>query len=222
MFSISELLTPFGEEKYKIVTSQEALNDIIEKTILPAAIPLKTLKLVVTRKRLHIRGIIDGLKIEQLSRLKTSELHFDIGLSKQEVHRDEVFLAIRKFRVYSPRKFDIWQWVNRYTTIIQSKIIQGLTTSETPFYESRKLKELCFDLKFVLNQVPTEINLLGNVSIMNLGFEKKRIVWYIQSNVVLKSIIDYLGPGFISVEKLDIDVDAQKLLTDFDFSEEES
>ena len=63
------------------------------------------------------------------------------------------------------------------------------------------------------------MNLLGKIAVQNLGFEKREIVWYIESNVVLKSLFDYFGTDYMKVEKMDLNTDALKLLTDFSFDD---
>ena len=64
------------------------------------------------------------------------------------------------------------------------------------------------------------MNLLGKIKILNIAFDRKKIIWYLESNVVLKSIIDYLGPKYAEVEKMDEHSEALRLLTDLDLEDE--
>jgi len=219
MLSITEVLGPLGKEQYKVITYQDKLNEIVSRKILPESQSLRRLKLVITNKLLHLRGIIfePELKIKSI---KPGDIFFDLSFTKEEIHRDEVILKIRKFRIYNPnRRIDLWKLIDRYSNVLREKIMKGLTGENTPFYELETADTLYFDLKYVLNQIPTEANLLGHIAILNVAFEKRRIVWYIESNFVLKSIIDYLGPDYLEVEQVDLDIDALKLLTDLNFDD---
>ncbi len=211
-----------GKEQYKVITAQNALNQLIDEHVLPRAQGLRRLKLLITDKLLHIRGVVFQPDIKTTKTLKAGDIFFDLTLIKEEIRKDEVYLDIKKFKIYNPkRRVDIWRFIDKYSTTIRKKIMLGLTGPSSPFFEIDPLKKLCFDLKFVLNKIPTEVSLLGEIGIRNVGLERRQLVWYIESNFVLKSVIDYLGPRNLLVEKVDENQDALRLLTDFQFETDE-
>lgn len=219
IFSLNQILNPLGEEQYKVVTHQLRLNQLFRENLLPNLPSLKMLKLMLTRGTLHIRGIIkEPEHIRKKYHIKLGDIFFDITLHKEEIIRDEVFLRVGKFKVFNPKKrFDLVKIINRHSTTIQEKILEGFTGPKSPFFIEDPLKKIKFDLKWVLNRIPTEANLLGRVQILNVGFEPRRIVWYLQSNLMLRTILDYYGPDYIEVQKVDLNIDALRLLTDFPF-----
>lgn len=220
MLTIAQLFNPLGADKYKVITDQARLNDLVHEMILPGAKPLKAMRIVITRSRIHIRGIVEPVDTK-LEKLKSGDLHFNISLTKQEVRQDEVFLNIKKFKIYNLNKhLDLYRIINRYSAVLSNKILNGLTSADTPFRLEQNNKIICFDLKFILSHVPSEMNLLGKIKILNIAFDRKKIIWYLESNVVLKSIIDYLGPKYAEVEKMDEHSEALRLLTDLDLEDE--
>ena len=140
-------------------------------------------------------------------------------LEKEEVFADAVFLYIRKFRAYSPgQKIDLIKWIDRFSNRVRREILAGITRTPSPLKVTEdNEKRIAFDLNFILKRIPSEMNMLGKVRILNVAFEKKQIIWYIESNLLQRSILDGLGPEYAEVDKIDPLQDSLRLLTDFPF-----
>ena len=81
MLTIAQLFNPLGADKYKVITDQARLNDLVHEMILPEAKPLKAMRIVITRSRIHIRGIVEPINTK-LEKLKSGDLHFNISLTR--------------------------------------------------------------------------------------------------------------------------------------------
>lgn len=214
--NIQFLLNPLGPEKYKVITIQEKLNKLLYEKVVKDNEQVKVFKLLLTQGRAHLRGILREPEDVPWN-IKLGEIYFNITLAKDEVRGEEVVLDILKFKVFNPKKkIDLVKWLDKYSKRLKTEILQGLTKN-SPLFIVEPLKKIGFDLRFVLKKVPQEMKNLGKFRILNVTFEKKRIIWFIESNLLQKSMIDILGPNYIDVEKLDITNDALRLLTDLPF-----
>ncbi|MCS6983972.1 MAG: hypothetical protein NZM25_02445 [Leptospiraceae bacterium] len=210
------LLSPLGTEKYKVITSQEKLNKLLYHKVVEKSQEVLSFKLVLTKGRVHLRGIIrEPEKVPW--NLKLGEIYFNLSLVKEEVREDKLFVRVVKFSVFNPKKRLDWiRLIDRYSEKIRREILDGLCEN-SPLSEIEPFKVLAFDLNFILKKIPKEMKPLGKIKILNVSFERKKIIWYIESNFLQRSLLDLLGPEYIEVEKIDPTLDALRLLTDFPF-----
>lgn len=210
------LLLPLGTEKYKVITPQKKLNALLQKKIVEKNREVLAFRLLLTKGRVYLRGIIREPENTPWN-IKLGEIYFKLCLVKREVEEQKLILEIVSFRVLSlRRKINIVRILDRYTDRIRREILEALCEN-SPLAVLEPLKVLSFDLNFILRKVPKEMRHLGKIRILNVSFEQKKILWYIESNMVQKSLLDLLGPDYIEVEKLDFAQDALRLLTDFPF-----
>lgn len=199
---------------YKAVTKQESLNQLLAEHVVTHFDRLKSLRFLCARRLIHLRGVIREGQ-EKIFGLPTGEIYFDFQLKKEEVTAHTVKLRLTKSRFFSNRRPDMIRLSTRFSHKLQNIILYHLTRGDSPFFMvNRKKRFLGFDLNFILMQIPPELDALGKVKIVNVAFEPKRIVWYIDSNLVLQSLVQIFKPDYIQIEQIEMEVDAQKLLTD--------
>lgn len=217
MLSIQQLFNPLGDEKYKVITFQKELNLQLQKKVLPYAPDLLELRMLCARNVLHLRGVIKAPE-EKRKGFKIHDIYFDMALLKERVEADLVTLRIREFKLFNPgRRWDIIKIANKYSNRLRHMVLREFTSEKSPFYWEEGSEVLRFDLNYVLRAIPVEMNLLGEIRIINLSFEPKQISWYLESNLFLRSLLDSMGPHYVEVEKIDLAQDAIRLLTDFPF-----
>lgn len=214
--TLSEILNPLGSENYKLITHQKRLNSMLEKRILPYSEDLLEVKIIPMEGVVQFRGLIKEPDV--LRKVKAGDIYFTISLVKDEITEQEIYLNIKQFKVFNPKKkVDILKIINKYSRIIQKRILDGFTGPKSPFDLVDPYKQIKFNLNYILEQIPTEVNLLGRVKILNISFESNKIIWYINSGLMIKNVINYFGPNYIEFEKVDTNIDAIKLLTDLPF-----
>lgn len=202
------------DEQYKIITLQSKLNQILQDTIVSKQARLRRLKILASRKFLHLRGIIYEPDVRILTK-KTGEIFFDIKLRKDEVHSETVVLEIVNFKIFAPgKRFDIVKWIDKAFGKVKTEILTGFTGANSPLFLIEHQKKLGFDLNFFLRQIPAEMDVLGKIRIENVAFEAGKIVWYIESNILLKSVLSFFRPDYMIIEKIDANQDVISLLTD--------
>lgn len=199
---------------YKAVTTQSSLNQILAEHVVPHFDRLKSLRFLCARRLLHLRGIIHQGD-EKILGLKTGDIYFDFQLQKEEVTAHTVKMRLTKSRFWSNARPDMIRLSSRFTGKLQHTILYHLTRGDSPFFMvNRKKRFVGFDLNFILMQIPPELDALGKVKIVNVAFEPRRIVWYIDSNLVLQSLVQIFKPDYIQLEQIEMETDAHKLLTD--------
>jgi hypothetical protein len=199
---------------YKAVTRQVVLNDLLRDHVVVHYDRLISLRLLCANRSLHLRGVIrEGH--ERVMGLKTGQIYFDFQLKKEEVTAHTVKMRLTKSRFFSSRKPDMIRLSTRFSSKLEDIILYHLTRGDSPFFMVNKKKRFFgFDLNFILMQIPPEVDILGKIKIVNVAFEPRRIVWYIDSNLVLQSLVHIFKPDYIEIEQLDLGADEQKLLTD--------
>jgi hypothetical protein len=199
---------------YKAVTRQVVLNDLLRDHVVVHYDRLISLRLLCANRSLHLRGVIrEGH--ERVMGLKTGQIYFDFQLKKEEVTAHTVKMRLTKSRFFSSRKPDMIRLSTRFSSKLEDIILYHLTRGDSPFFMVNKKKRFFgFDLNFILMQIPPEVDILGKIKIVNVAFEPRRIVWYLDSNLVLQSLVHIFKPDYIEIEQLDLGADEQKLLTD--------
>lgn len=199
---------------YKAVTRQVTLNKLLEEHVVSRFERLKSIRFLCAHRAIHLRGIIrEGS--EKVIGLKTGEIYFDFQLLKEEVTAHTVKMRMAKARFFSSGKPDMIKLSARFSHKLQNIILYHLTRGDSPFFMvNRKKRFVGFDLNFILMQIPPELDVLGKIKIVNVAFEPRRIVWYLESNLVLQSLVQIFKPDYIEIEQIEQESDAQKLLTD--------
>jgi hypothetical protein len=199
---------------YKAVTRQVVLNELLRDHVVRHYERLISLRLLCAHRALHLRGIIrEGH--ERVFGFKTGKIYFDFQLKKEEVTAHTVKMCLTKSRFFSSRKPDMIRLSTRFSSKLEDIILYHLTRGDSPFFMVNKKKRFFgFDLNFILMQIPPEVDILGKIRILNVAFEPRRVVWYLDSNVVLQSLVQIFKPHYIEIEQLELGADEQRLLTD--------
>lgn len=199
---------------YKAVTRQVTLNKLLDEHVVSRFERLKSIRFLCTHRAIHLRGVLrEG--DEKILGLKTGEIYFDFQLLKEEVTAHTVKMRMAKARFFSSGKPDMIKLSSRFSSKLQNIILYHLTRGDSPFFMvNRRKRFVGFDLNFILMQIPPELDALGKIKIVNVAFEAKRIVWYLDSNLVLKSLVQFFKPDYIEIEQIEMESDAHKLLTD--------
>lgn len=199
---------------YKAVTRQRVLNQLLQEFVVNRYDRLKSLRFLCASRSIHLRGIIHEGD-EKILGLRTGDIYFDFHLLKEEVTAHTVKMRLHQSRFFSARRPDIIKLSSRFSSKLQDTILYHLTRGDSPFFMvNRRKRFIGFDLNFILMQIPPELDALGKIRITNVAFEPRRIVWYVDSNLVLKSLVQIFKPDYIEIEQIEMESDAQKLLTD--------
>ena len=199
---------------YKAVTRQRVLNQLLQEFVVNRYDRLKSLRFLCANRSMHLRGIIHEGDDKKFG-LRTGDNYFDFHLLKEEVTAHTVKMRLHNSRFFSARRPDIIKLSSRFSNKLQDTLLYHLTRGDSPFFMvNRRKRFIGFDLNFILMQIPPELDVLGKVRITNVAFEPRRVVWYIDSNLVLKSLVQIFKPDYIEIEQIEMETDAQKLLTD--------
>ncbi|HRP70032.1 MAG TPA: hypothetical protein PLY93_10915 [Turneriella sp.] len=204
---------------YKAITRQASLNRLLLEHVVPRFERVKKIRFLCAKKTIHLRGIIrEG--DERIFGMKTGDIYFDFRMLKEEVGAQSVKMRLSKTKLMSSARPDMIKWSNRFSNKIEDILLYHFTRGDSPFFMvNRKRRFIGFDLNFILMQIPPELDVLGKINIVNVSFEPRRIVWYLNSNLVLQSVVQMFKPEYIEIEKIEAEADAQRLLTDINLIE---
>ena len=215
MIEIADIFHPLGNEKYKAVLLQSELNQILIEKVLPIKPRLKTISVDVHHQELLLSGIASPI-IKEGSLLKPDNVHFQVVLHKHETFKDSVLFDIKKIRVFSPEnKIDYVRIFNLFSNRLKKLLMAEFCKPGSPFEMTIPLKQMRFHFDFIMRRIPENVQHLGHINILNVSIEAEKIIWFLESNLLLRSILDTLGPKFIHLERFDPDRDTLRLLTDF-------
>ncbi|MCX7633284.1 MAG: hypothetical protein N2Z22_08135 [Turneriella sp.] len=202
---------------YKAITRQSALNDLLHDYVVPHHDRLLSLRFLCAHRALHLRGIIrEGS--ERVIGFRTGKIYFDFQLKKEEVTAHTVKVRLAHSRFFSSRRPDMIRLSSRFSSKLEDILLYHLTRGDSPFFMvNRKKRYFGFDLNFILMQIPPQADILGKVRILNVAFERKRIVWYVESSLLMQTLAHFFKPDYIEFEQLELGADEQRLLTDINW-----
>lgn len=215
MIEIADFFHPLGNEKYKAILSQTELNQILIDKVLPIKPRLKTINVDVNNQELLLSGVANPI-FKEGAFFKPNSVHFEVVLHKHETFKDSVLFDIKKIRVFSPSStVDYVRFFNFLSSKLKKLLMAEFCKPGSPFEMTIPLKQMRFHFDFIMRRIPENVQHLGHINILNVSIESEKIIWFLESNLLLRSILDTLGPKFIHLEKFDPDRDTLRLLTDF-------
>lgn len=215
MIEIADFFHPLGNEKYKAILSQTELNQILIDKVLPIKPRLKTINVDVNNQELLLSGVANPI-LKEGAFFKPNSVHFEVVLHKHETFKDSVLFDIKKIRVFSPSStVDYVRFFNFLSSKLKKLLMAEFCKPGSPFEMTIPLKQMRFHFDFIMRRIPENVQHLGHINILNVSIESEKIIWFLESNLLLRSILDTLGPKFIHLEKFDPDRDTLRLLTDF-------
>lgn len=215
MIEIADFFHPLGNEKYKAILSQTELNQILIDKVLPLKPRLKTINVDVNNQELLLSGVANPI-LKEGAFFKPNSVHFEVVLHKHETFKDSVLFDIKKIRVFSPSStVDYVRFFNFLSSKLKKLLMAEFCKPGSPFEMTIPLKQMRFHFDFIMRRIPENVQHLGHINILNVSIESEKIIWFLESNLLLRSILDTLGPKFIHLEKFDPDRDTLRLLTDF-------
>lgn len=215
MIEIADFFHPLGNEKYKAILSQTELNQILIDKVIPLKPRLKTINVAVNNQELLLSGVANPI-FKEGAYFRPDNVHFEVVLHKHETFKDSVLFDIKKIRVFSPSStVDYVRFFNFLSSKLKKLLMAEFCKPGSPFEMTIPLKQIRFHFDFIMRRIPENVQHLGHINILNVSVEPEKIIWFLESNLLLRSILDTLGPKFIHLEKFDPDRDTLRLLTDF-------
>lgn len=209
------LFNPLGNEKYKAIVHQPDLNQILIDKVLPLKPRLREINIEVQNGELVLFGIAEPLPLNY-EWLSPKSVFFRVRLQKQETLPDCVLFSIKEMKVSAPQiRFDYVRIYNFFSKKLKVLLMHEFCKPGSPFDMPVHLKQLRFNFEFIRKRIPENVRQLGHITVLNVSIESGRIVWFVESNLILKSLIDTWGPKYIKLEQFDPGQDTLRLLTDF-------
>jgi hypothetical protein len=200
--------------RYKILLHEKALNKLLHGEITEASPEIDEFRITFYDKFSKIQGRIQIGKEYSKKLLGLKTLGFRIILVVDKIDNNTIIFNIKKFSIFIPgrKRLDILYLFSKLSNRIQRKFVEIFSELETPFVFSANLETLEMDMNYFVTSLDSLSGFLGRVRLDFCLFSKGDFVLFAYSNVILKSLIKIFGPDFISVERLDYEMDVYKLL----------
>jgi hypothetical protein len=63
-----------------------------------------------------------------------------------------------------------------------------------------------------LEKVPDYMNSLGDIRIVNVRAQENRILFYVNTNLIMVNLVDTFGPEYLSLEEIKYDKESMQML----------
>jgi len=142
-------------------------------------------------------------------------IHYRVRLKPESVKHNKVHCRIVGYRVWDTKKrrFDFVRWFGRVDPFHKKRVLKSILRN---FPEVLSLAgfqwEVLVDLNYFLRMGPP---LAGSIEIQNVvpaPHEPDKIFFYAKSSSILKPLMDFFGPEYLSVDEIEEHVDEMTLL----------
>lgn len=214
--NFTDLVNPLADNLYKIVLSLEALNPRLEQYAIRKTETIASMRLSARKGLVILRGVYvpaAGRKIKNLY----DEIGFNLMLEVQGVSGNEVLFKVKRTGLHNPRarRFDPVRWAGAVLPGVRKQIIGALCRNLPHILRTNEeFNEIWFNTGYYLAKVPAYMNSLGDIRIVNVRAQENRILFYVNTNLIMVNLVDQFGPEYLSLEEIKADKESMQMLWD--------
>ncbi len=210
--SFTDLVNPLAENLYKIVLSLEALNPVLEKFVQSRAAYISSMRLSARKGRVILRGVY----VPQEKKLRSLYDHigFNLILEIESVNGNEVLLKVARTGLHNPgaRLFDPLRWAAVLPPVRRSLATALVRAMPSILRTNEEANRLWFNTGYYLAKVPAYMNSLGDIRIVSVRARENRVLFYVNTNVIMVNFVDQFGPQYLSLEEIKYDQESIQML----------
>jgi hypothetical protein len=194
---------PSSKSNYRATLSLISLKPLIDQEIVNETEGLESLDFHSRKGELILTGIYNprGLYIPRI--LKMNDLRYRVTLKPIWVKNNKVRFKITSYhlkKLDSNSKWDLVYLFSRLEPFHKRILLQEIVDSFPTVFSLTKLKhEIKFDLTYFLMKIPS---LAGQIEITHVDLDAGNVYFFIQSSKILKPLLDFFGPQYISIDYL--------------------
>ncbi|MBX7056588.1 MAG: hypothetical protein K1X75_00890 [Leptospirales bacterium] len=205
---LSEFANPLASRMYKLVVSLPALNPILQKYVAQPSRTIESLSVGSSDGTVVFRGIYLPREDHTLASLGYKRVGFLAETQPLSNEGSLVRLAIRKFRLLDPSEatVDLMRLASKFVPAIQRRFAQSLARTAPAVFSapSDDGDTIAMNMDYFLERVPGYTSMLGELRLMRVFVRTdERVVFFVQTNLILRQLAEFFGPQFISIEELE-------------------
>lgn len=183
----------------KIILFLENVSPLLHKKISKNRSYITELKLTSHKDKLSLEGDVDPSSYFLARLLKIQRIHFKAKLRVVSIEQNIVRFRFVSYSLDNPgkKKWDIVRIISRFDPYHKKKILNTIVDGFPEVFRLTPIAgEILLSLNYFMNQVPS---LAGKIQVVSADLHNNRVVFHARSNVILKPLMDVLGPQYVKV-----------------------
>lgn len=209
----TDMVNPLADNLYKIALGLEALTPRVEAYARSKSPTLISIRLSARKGRVIVRGVFQPPEGSMGSLYK--ELGFHLILEIKGISNNEVLLEVARTGLYKPGagRFDLVRWAGAVLPGVRASIVSALVKGMPRSLRTNDERtRMWFNCKVYLEKVPDYMNSLGDIRIVNVRAQENRILFYVNTNLIMVNLVDTFGPEYLSLEEIKYDKESMQML----------
>lgn len=190
---------PGIQSNSKIVIFLENVAPVLHKKVSSTRPYIQSLLLKTLDSNLRLEGSLDSSSYWIAKILGIRSIHYRVDLKIVQIEGNVVRFRIQSYSLRNPdsKKWDMVNIFSRWDRIHKTKILKAVTESYPAILRLTPIRdEVLFNLNYYLGLVPS---LAGKIQVVSADLQNDRVVFHARSNVILKPLMDLLGPEYVKV-----------------------
>ncbi len=207
--SIDMLLNAADElrEDYKVSLNLRYINELLFLQVVEETENLDTFTIDSNKGKVYLEGNFITKYYPLAKFFRIDSVNYIVELTPIWVRHNHVRFRISDFKIWDgrPRKFDLVRLISRIDIFHKRYILQTIVKLFPNFLSLTRLNnEIRVNLDYFLNK----INTAHNIEIKKLSAHNHKILFYVRSNIIVKSLMDMFGIDIVVVEPVRLDADS--------------
>ena len=209
-----------GGRMYKLVLRLDALNPVLEKYVVQPYRHLEALQVTSVEGLVRFEGIYLPPTDHRLATLGYPRVGIEAEFAVRENERSLVYLGVHRFRLREPGRgrVDPIRLASRFLPGMQTRFLKALAKTLPSIFSlpvGREVPCIAMNLDYFLSKVPAYVSSLGEVRLDRISIRNdNRVHFFLQTNTILKNLVDFFGPEYLQLEELEDHRDFLELLWD--------
>lgn len=213
---LTDFANPLAGRIYKLILNLESLNPALQKYVAEPSRLLERLSVSSETGAVLMHGIYLPQPEDTLTSLGYKRVGLLAEATPVKNEGSLVILAVRKFRLLDPDggALDLMRLASKFLPSIQKRFLRGMCNARPQLFSlpDDTGESIAMNLDYFLRMAPAYTSMLGELRLLRVSVrEGNRILFYIQTNVILKQLAEFFGPQYITLEQVD-DRDSMGLL----------
>lgn len=199
--SIDMLLNATEEikDEYKVSLNLRYINELLYIQVVEETEKLDTFTIDSNKGKVYLEGNFITRYYPLAKFFKIDSVNYIVELTPIWVKHNHVRFKISDYKIWdsNPRKFDFVRFISRFDFFHKRYILQTIVKLFPKFLSLTRLNnEIRFNLDFFLSKV----KIGQNIEIKKLVAHNHKLLFYVRSSVLIKSLMDIFGTDIVVVE----------------------
>ncbi|MBP9885275.1 MAG: hypothetical protein KBF93_03200 [Leptospiraceae bacterium] len=194
------------KDDYKVSLNLRYVNELLYIQVVEETEKLDTFTIDSHKGKVYLEGNFITRYYPLAKFLKIESVNYIVELTPIWVKHNHVRFQISDFKIWDsrPRKFDFVRFISQFDFFHKRYIIQTIVKLFPNFLSLTRLNnEIRVNLDYFLNK----INNHHNIEIKKFIAHNHKILFFVRSSILVKSLMDMFGIDIVTVEPIRSDLD---------------